>query len=65
VVECYKYGEKGHKCKECLLWEEVKRVAYLVKGKVHQRERRVRRVKKKEVAYVTKPQEAQQGREGA
>jgi len=47
------------------LWEEVKRVAHLVKGKVHQRERRVRRVKEKEVAYVTKPQEVQQGREGA
>jgi len=65
VVEYYKYSEKGHKYRECLLWEkEVKRVAHPVEGKVHQKERRVKRVEEKEVAYVAKPQEVQQGREG-
>ena len=29
VVECYKFGKKGHKCRECLLWKKkVKRVAH-------------------------------------
>jgi len=27
VVECFKCGEKGHKCRECLLWEKKERVA--------------------------------------
>jgi len=37
-VECYKCGEKGHKCRECLLWgNKVKRVARPNKGKAHQR----------------------------
>jgi len=26
-VECFKYGEKGHKCKECPLWVRKKKVA--------------------------------------
>ena len=25
TVECFKCGEKGHKCRECLLWERVER----------------------------------------
>jgi len=41
VVECYKCGEKGHKCRKCPSWEKkVKRVAHSVKGKVHQGERK-------------------------
>jgi len=24
VVECFKCGEKGHKCRECPLWEKTK-----------------------------------------
>ena len=24
-VECFKCGEKGHKCKECLLWKKEKK----------------------------------------
>jgi len=29
VVECYKCGKKGHKCRECLLWEKkVKKVVH-------------------------------------
>jgi len=41
VVECYKCGEKGHKCRECPSWEKkVKRVAHPVEGKVHQGERK-------------------------
>ena len=28
-VECFKCGERGHKCRECLLWEKkVKRVMH-------------------------------------
>ena len=41
VVMCYKCGEKGHKCRECPLWEKkVKEVTRPVEGKVHQGERR-------------------------
>jgi len=25
-VECFKYGEKGHKCRECPLWKEEKKL---------------------------------------
>jgi len=28
VAECFKCGEKEHKCKECLLWEKRKRVVH-------------------------------------
>ena len=35
-VECYKCGEKGHKHKECSLWERKERVAHAAKlQKVH------------------------------
>jgi len=27
-VECFKYGEKGHKCKECPLWVRKKKAAH-------------------------------------
>jgi len=41
VVRCFKYGEEGHKCRECPLWErKVKRVARPREGKAHQEERR-------------------------
>jgi len=41
VVRCFKCGEKGHKCRECPLWEKkVKRVAHPDGGKAHQEERR-------------------------
>jgi len=47
-VECYKCGEMGHKCRECLLWKKVKE------------EKKLKRVEEDEVARVAKPQEAQQ-----
>jgi len=25
VVECFKCGKKGHKCRKCLLWKKVKK----------------------------------------
>ena len=76
VVECFKCGEKGHKCRECPLWEKKERVARVaksqkvhqqkrpvcsIKGKAQEEERRLRRVEEKEVACVAKPREAQQG----
>jgi len=39
-IKCYKCGEERHKCKECLLWKKVKRVARPVQGKAHQQEKR-------------------------
>jgi len=76
VVKCFKCGDKGHKCRECPLWErKVKRVARLKEGKVHQGERRpacpirekaqegekrLRRVEEGEVACPVQ-REAQQG----
>jgi len=41
VIRCFKCGEKGHKCRECPLWErKLKRVAHPDGGKAHQGERR-------------------------
>jgi len=41
VVKCFKYGEEGHKCRECPLWKrKLKRVAHPDGGKAHQEERR-------------------------
>jgi len=42
VVEYFKCGEKEHKCRECLLWEEKERVVCAAKlQKAHQQERRL------------------------
>jgi len=50
VVRCFKCGEKGHKCRECPLWEKkAKRVACSDGRKAHQEERRLRRVEEKVV----------------
>ena len=61
-VECFKCGEKGHKCRECPLWvkkekavhvvrpqkaQQRERPAYPVKGKAQEKERRLRRAEKK------------------
>jgi len=29
AVKCFKCGEKEHKCRECLLWKQIKKVAYV------------------------------------
>jgi len=50
VVECFKCGEKGHKCRECLLWKEMKG------------ERRARRI---EAVCMVRPQKAHQERKPA
>jgi len=48
VVECFKYGEKEHKCREYLLWKKKKRVAHVAKPqKVHQQKGLARPVKEK------------------
>jgi len=48
VVECFKCGEKGHKCKECPLWRKMKE------------EKRLRRIVEEEIACVVRPQKVQQ-----
>jgi len=44
AVEYFKCEEKGHKCRECLLWrkkeKKVKRVMCPIQEKVHQQEKR-------------------------
>jgi len=66
-MECYKCGEEGHKCKECSLWEKIKRrrveekkaACVAIPQKAQQKE--LRRVEEKEVVYTAKLQEVQQG----
>jgi len=42
AVRCFKYGEEGHKCRECPLWKrKLKRVARSNGGKAYQGERRL------------------------
>jgi len=31
-VECFKYREKGHKCKECPLWIRKEKAAYVTRS---------------------------------
>jgi len=65
VVRCFKCGKKGHKCRECSLWEKKERVVHVaklqkthqqkelvhpIKGKVQEGERRLRRVEEEEAA---------------
>jgi len=60
VVECFKCGEEGHKCRECPQWErKEKRVARPREGKAHQRERKLRRMEEEKAARPMK-REAQQ-----
>ena len=45
-VECFKYGEKGHKCRESPLWARKKKVVHVAKlQKVHQQKELVYSVK--------------------
>jgi len=60
-VECFKYGEKGHKCRECPLWVRKKKPACLVKKKVQEKERKLKRAEGSKAAYMAEPQEVQQG----
>jgi len=75
VVEYFKCGEKGHKYRECPLWKQMKKTAYVampqkvqqerrparpIREKAQEGEKRLRRVED-EIAHVAKPQEAQQG----
>jgi len=58
-MKCFRCGEEGHKCRECLLWK--KRPAHPKKGKVQEKEERLKRVEKGGAVCMAKPQEAQQG----
>ena len=70
VVKCFKCGEKGHKCRECPLWEKKERVVHVakpqkahqqkgpvhyVKRKAQEGERRLRRVEEEEAVCMAKP----------
>ena len=53
-VKCFKYGEKGHKCRECPLWirrKNEEKAACPVRGKAQERERRLRRAEGSEAAH--------------
>jgi len=70
-LRCFKCGEEGHKCRWCPLWKKEKRMAHPKEGKVHQEDKRkpvclergkvqegekkLRRVKEDEAAYVARP----------
>jgi len=66
AVKCFRYGEEGHKYRECPLWRKkekvVERVACPVQEKAYQQEKRkLRRVEEEKAACVAKLREAQQG----
>ena len=47
-VECFKCGEKGHKCKECPLWVRKEKAVHVARPqKVQQEEKLVCHVKEK------------------
>jgi len=69
VVKCFKYGEEGHKYRECPLWVKKERAAHvaspqkaqqerrparLVREKAQEEERRLRRVEEDGVACPMK-----------
>jgi len=78
VVRCFKCGEEGHKCRECLLWQKQARVAHSVQGKAHQqverkpahlergkvqeRERRLRKMEGEKVVCLVKGETQQEWR---
>jgi len=48
IVRCFKYGEEGHKCRECPLWVKKERAARVASPRKAQQERRpARPVRKK------------------
>jgi len=68
-VKCFRCKEEGHKCKECSLWRNEKKVAHVarprkaqqekrparpVKGKAQEGERKLRRAEESEAARPTK-----------
>ena len=68
-VECFKCGEKGHKCRECPLWvkkekvvcvvrlqkvQQEKRPVCPIRGKVQEEEKRLRKVEGSEAARPAK-----------
>jgi len=63
VVKYFKYGEEGHKCRKCPLWQKQVRVACLVEGKAHQEWKRssMEELRKKAEEHYGKgvPEEAQ------
>ena len=70
AVRCFKCREKGHKCRECPLWEkktkmvvcpnggkayqEERRPAHPIRKKVQEGEKRLRRIEEKKVVYSIK-----------
>jgi len=53
-VECFKCGEKGHKCKKCPLWVRKEKAVCVAKPQKMQ-ERRLRRVEERKAAHMAKP----------
>jgi len=67
-VKCFRCGEEGHKCRECPLWkkkavcvarpqkaQQEERPVCPEKGKVQEKEKKLRRVEEGEAAHVVKP----------
>jgi len=63
VVECFKCGEEGHKCRKCPQWErKEKRMVRPREGKAHQGKRRLRRMEEEKVAHPIKRKVQQEWR---
>jgi len=61
-VECFKYKERRHKYRECLLWKKiekkgVKKAAYVVIPQKAQ-QKKLRGIKEEEAVHMAKLQEA-------
>ena len=49
MVKCFKYGKKGHKCRECPLWVRKEKAVHVARPQKVQQERKPVHLEKEKV----------------